>query len=112
MVQNARTRAKASGVPCTIKPEDITVPTHCPVFGIPLYRTTGTPFGGPNSPALDKIVPELGYVPGNVIVVSRRANDLKKDATLDELRRLASFYSTLRGDVIRVRQYGVKDDLE
>ena len=106
MLQNARTRARAAAIPFTIVKEDIVIPTHCPVFGIPLFKAPGTPFGGPNSPALDKIRPELGYVPGNIVVVSRRANDLKKDATLDELRKLSTFYSTLRANVVRVKQYG------
>jgi hypothetical protein len=40
-------------------------------------------------------VPHLGYVRGNVIVVSTRANRLKGDATLDELLRLAEFYQRI-----------------
>ncbi len=37
-----------------------------------------------------------GYIKGNVTVVSRRANILKKDATLKELEQLFNYYKTLR----------------
>lgn len=43
------------------------------------------------SPSIDRIVPELGYVPGNIAIISWRANDLKKDATADEMRRIADW---------------------
>ena len=38
-----------------------------------------------NSPSLDRIRLELGYVKGNVRVISGRANLLKNDATIEEL---------------------------
>jgi hypothetical protein len=41
-----------------------------------------------NSPSLDKIIPSLGYVRGNVQVISQRANSIKRDATLAELELL------------------------
>lgn len=83
----ARARAKRQGVPCTIQVGDIVVPSSCPVLGIPLYpSTTGAP--GPNSPSLDKIRPEEGYVAGNVRVISHRANLLKNSATLVELEAI------------------------
>lgn len=42
------------------------------------------------SPSLDRIIPTLGYVPGNVWVISHRANELKRDATLQEIQMLAA----------------------
>lgn len=70
------------------------VPSHCPILGLPLFVMVGTKGGGPNSPSLDKIEPSRGYVPGNVIVISNRANRLKSDASVEELRAIASFYAT------------------
>lgn len=43
-----------------------------------------------NSPSLDKIIPELGYVKNNVWVVSIRANRLKSDSSYDELLLLVT----------------------
>lgn len=97
MLQNARARARVAGVPFTIEKADIVVPTNCPILGIPLFRARRG--GGDNSPSLDRIVPEKGYTPGNTIVISNRANRLKSDATIQELRDIASFYATLRGGV-------------
>ena len=98
MLQNARTRARKAGVPFTIITDDIVIPTHCPILGIPLFQKTGKG-GGDNSPSLDRVKPEQGYVPGNVLVISNRANRLKSDASIRELRDIASFYATLRRGV-------------
>jgi hypothetical protein len=91
MVRLARYRAKRDGTAFTITARDITVPTHCPVLGLPLFAGQGR--ACPNSPSLDRIIPDLGYVPGNVVVVSQRVNVLKRDATIAEMRAIASFYT-------------------
>ena len=92
MLKNARQRAQRAGVPFAITAEDIVVPSHCPVLGVPLRRRLGRKGGGDYSPSLDRIKPELGYVPGNIVVVSRRANRIKTDATPEELEAVADFY--------------------
>lgn len=92
MLSNARQRARKAGVPFGITAADIVVPSHCPVLGIPLVRHLGKKGGGDSSPSLDRIKPELGYVRGNIIVVSRRANRIKTDATPEELEAVADFY--------------------
>lgn len=99
MLQNARSRAKAAEVPFTITVDDITIPTHCPILGLPLAQKLGKKGGGPCSPSLDRVRPDRGYTAGNIIVISNRANRLKSDATIEELRDIASFYATLRGSV-------------
>ena len=38
-----------------------------------------------NSPSLDKIIPEKGYMIGNVAIISERANAIKQDATYKEI---------------------------
>lgn len=81
---NARARARSKGVPFTILFEELpSVPNICPVLGIALYRSTGQPTD--NSPSLDRIIPSLGYAPGNVRWISHRANTLKSDASPEEL---------------------------
>ena len=67
------------------------VPQKCPVFGIPLV-STGVRGSGPrfNSPTLDRIDSAKGYTPGNVWVISHRANSLKSNASLEELRKLVA----------------------
>lgn len=87
MLREARGRAKEGGYPCTITEADIHIPDRCPLLDLELRR--GVKVSGPCSPTLDKIRPELGYVPGNVWVISRRANAIKHDASLEEIERLA-----------------------
>lgn len=86
-IYNARSRAKKAGVPFEISEDEIEMPTHCPVLGIPLVPgpSSGTVH---DSPSLDRLVPSKGYVPGNVRVISQRANKIKSDATLEELEAL------------------------
>jgi hypothetical protein len=45
--------------------------------------------------SLDRIVPELGYVKGNIAVISNRANSLKSNATLEELERLCAWLKSV-----------------
>ena len=94
MVNGARRRAKAGNYPCTITRDDVLpFPTVCPVLGIALACASGAPTDA--SPSLDKIVPSLGYVPGNVAVISWRANNIKHNATARELRMVADWMDSL-----------------
>lgn len=87
LLNTSRQRARKRGVEHTITLADIVIPTHCPVLGVPLEM-----YGGVNSPSLDRINSDYGYVPGNVMVISWRANQLKSDATPEEIKKLADFY--------------------
>ncbi len=90
MLNLAKARAKKRGLEFTITEDDILpFPDTCPVLGIPLRK--GAYSGDPNVRSLDRIDNSRGYVPGNVAVISRRANVLKRDATLDELRKLVAW---------------------
>lgn len=95
MFHAASSRAKKAGLPFNITQDDVVIPVKCPVLGIPLFKGTGKL--GDNSPTLDRVVCELGYTKGNVVVISHRANRIKQDATLPELRALACWLQrTLR----------------
>jgi hypothetical protein len=93
MFKDARFRATQSSVPFTITLEDIWVPDRCPVLGIRLTASEGRATDA--SPSLDRILPSKGYVPGNIVVVSNRANWLRGNATTEELCRIAEFYKGL-----------------
>ena len=74
----------------------------CPLLGIPLKRypltqPVGRGRGGqrPDAYSLDRKDPTKGYIPGNIIVCSWRANSLKKDATPDELLLLATNFKRI-----------------
>lgn len=93
--QNAHTRAKIQNVPFDITLDDIVIPDRCPVLGIPMQTNEGAM--KENSYTLDKIIPEKGYVKGNVQVISMRANRLKNDATVAELEAILDYMKTHTG---------------
>lgn len=67
-------------------------PDFCPVFGVALGWCAKT--GGKakqNSPSIDRIVPHLGYVKGNIQVVSQLANVMKQNATPEQLRQFGAW---------------------
>jgi hypothetical protein len=90
----ARGRAKELGLPFDLQFSDVVIPEKCPALGIPLVCGEAKKVVD-GSPSLDRIVPELGYVKGNVVVVSHKANTMKNSATVEELCRVAQFYKNL-----------------
>lgn len=92
MLSAARARAKKGGVPFELAESDITIPDTCPVLGtplVPMSRDLAT------SPSIDRIDPHRGYVPGNVTVMSRRANLWKSNADLQELKKVLEWLRTV-----------------
>ena len=61
--------------------------THCPLLGIELiYENCGRKATPANYATLDRIDATKGYEKGNVQILSFRANTIKGDATLEELK--------------------------
>ena len=89
LLVKARCRAKSKGIPCTVSVHDITIPTHCPILGIELMVGKGAV--GDSSPTLDQVLPGLGYIPGNVRVISHLANRRKSDMTIEQLQRIIDY---------------------
>lgn len=82
------------GVPFTIELEDLEQPEYCPILGIKLNYAWGGKNGQLRDPAkatIDKVIPELGYVPGNVFIISWRANKLKSDVRIEELENILKY---------------------
>lgn len=83
-LRKAKWRAKRAGVPFDLTAADVVIGDLCPVLGISLVRGSGD-----GAPTIDRRIPELGYVRGNVTVISNKANRIKNDATLEDLKRIA-----------------------
>ena len=88
-----RVKARKNGVPFDLVEDDLLLPERCPVFGTLMVLAPGRQ--NDQTPSVDRIVPSVGYVRGNIVIVSLRANRLKNDATPAEMRLLAVFYSNL-----------------
>lgn len=93
LLHTAKSRAKKKGFEFDISIEDIIIPEICPVLGIPLFiRQGGSGIDkNPNNPSLDRIDSNKGYIKGNVKVISWRANDLKKNGTLEEFKQIVEY---------------------
>lgn len=82
----AKSRAKREGVAFNLEHSDIIIPPLCPVFNVPfiLGDTHWTP-------SIGRIDPTKGYVKGNIMIICNRANRLKNDATLEELKMIFDY---------------------
>ena len=83
---SAKFRAKRKGIEFTITENDFELPTTCPLLEIPMWKNPEEACA--NSYSLDRIDSTKGYIKGNVWVISKRANSIKSDATLEELELL------------------------
>jgi hypothetical protein len=74
----AKQRSREKGLPCNITAMYVLalMSTHCPVFGTEfVFRGLGVTC--PESPSLDRLDSSKGYVKGNVVVISSKANAIK-----------------------------------
>lgn len=87
ILTRCKSRAKQKNMEFNLSVSDITIPKYCPILGIQLMYATGR--GGDwNSPSLDRIDNSKGYIKGNIQVISKRANIIKNDATVDEIEKV------------------------
>lgn len=93
MLSHAKARAKRKGLEFAIDISDIVIPKHCPVLGIPIGKQYGN--ANDNSAELDRVDNSKGYIRGNIMIISRRANRIKNDASVLELMMLSRFYQEL-----------------
>ena len=96
MVSNAKIRSKADGRIFNISTEYIKSifpkDARCPVLGVKFDMTLKKGGTQKHSPTLDKIIPEKGYVKGNLIIVSWIVNRIKGDVNYDEMEKILKYY--------------------
>lgn len=69
---------------------------YCPISSEPFVFSLGKPH--PNSPSLDRIIPEKGYVKGNVVVISHKYNTYKSNYSLEDLEKLIVYIKKYKGN--------------
>ena len=89
LLKLAGARAKRQGRKFTIKLKDICIPKKCPILGIRLKRGRGKRHDG--SPSLDRVNNSKGYIKGNIRVISWKANSLKRNLTLSNVKKLYKY---------------------
>ena len=89
VLQNRGAAARRSGIPFTVDIDAFpNSPAVCPCCGVRMRRCEARRI----APSLDRLVPALGYVDGNVLWVCWLCNTTKSNHTLAELYRVADFY--------------------
>ena len=75
------------GIIINLNPEDIPIPDYCPYLNTKLsYKTDKLNKLSKFSVSIDRIDNSKGYVKGNIMVISRLANTIKNEASIDELK--------------------------
>jgi len=96
MLHGSKNRAKNSGQDHNISVDDIVYAwpedNLCPALKLEL-KFCEKGFGA-SSPTVDRLDSRLGYVKGNIAVISGRANRLKSDATLDEVKGVLDYMTS------------------
>ena len=101
MVYDAKERAKKKNMDFNLVKKDIHFPEVCPVFNIKLEHGRKD---WKNSPTIDRIDNNKGYVLDNCIVVSCIANTIKNSATPKQILKVGNFYKKL------YEEKGIKDE--
>ena len=91
-VKSARRRAKIKGIPFNLTIYYLLgiVTDRCPVFNTE-FKFSGNKFARDESPSLDRIDPTKGYVEGNVVVISSKANNIKSAYKSTDIYRVAKW---------------------
>lgn len=93
-MSSIKARAKRNGLEFNLTIEDFVIPDVCPVLGIPMDKSRREDMHE-HSASLDRINNNKGYVKGNVMWMSRKANTMKNNATNEELMKVALYFNRL-----------------
>lgn len=86
IIRNTKFMAKRRGIYFDLLYKDIELPETCPLLGIKIRYGKGDHGNAPDHYTLDRIDNNKGYINGNIIILSRLANQMKSAATFEQLR--------------------------
>lgn len=86
MLDGVKNRCHRRKMKCDITVQDIVIPEVCPILLVPLKK-----YDKNWAPSLDRVDNSKGYEKGNVRVISKRANALKGDMSIDDIERLLAY---------------------
>lgn len=92
LLRHAKARAVQKNIPFDLTEDDIYLPEVCPVFKIPFNKSNRR-----EGYSLDRIIPALGYIKGNIQVISQLANAMKWDSTREERLTFANWILSSEG---------------
>lgn len=71
---------------------------RCPILGIDMDWGEDD---HASSPSVDRLDPTLGYVHGNLCWISRKANALKNDATIEQLQAIIDYMKYHKTNILK-----------
>ena len=95
IIRNSKYCAKRRGIHFDLKYTDFELPEYCPILGMTLEYGAGNDGNAPNHATLDRIDNSKGYIPGNVMIISRLANAMKNESSFDQLQTFITNYKYL-----------------
>lgn len=95
LLKLAKRRAKEKNIECSINEQNLNWTGVCPVLGVELKPCRDK--CSSNSPTLDRMKNEEGYIEGNVQIISFKANSIKGNATADEIYKVALYAEQCEG---------------
>jgi hypothetical protein len=92
MLYATKRSAKVHKVPHDLCLDDIEMPLTCPILGIKIdYSKQGTYKDRFDTPTVDRLIPEKGYVKGNIRTVSHKGNRFKNNMSLEEAELVVKY---------------------
>lgn len=95
MWQRKKYWADRHSVPFNLKFNDIVWPDKCPVLGFKLNYFSDKSSQHDRA-SFDRLDSTKGYVKGNVVIISFRANHLKSDGTVEEIEKILNYVKTFK----------------
>lgn len=85
LLKAAKNRAQKQNLEINITIDDIIIPEVCPIFGTSFIQFSW------HAASLDRVDNTLGYVKGNVAVISRAANSLKSNGSPEVFQKILNY---------------------
>lgn len=88
----AKKRSRELNLEFNLELSDIIIPKICPILDIDLIPSNKIT---DNSPSIDRIKNNLGYIKGNIHIISNKANRMKSNGTKEELEKLSNYFNNI-----------------
>ena len=88
-----KSKAKRKKLEFDLEMDDCIAPQRCPVFDIALIPSNKELSDNPpqNAPHQDRLIPSKGYTKDNINFISAKANTMKSNATVAQIRKVADW---------------------
>jgi hypothetical protein len=110
MWYGAKQRCKQSGREFSLTLDDVVSKyvEICPILGIDIIWDNKDKVCH-GSPSLDRVNNQLGYIPGNIQIISHRANALKRDYLLCEWEKMQRYMQECDGKPLEITELHFKE---